>query len=80
MALVTGGARALLTAERTALNFLQRLSGIATLTARCVAAAAGRITVLDTRKTTPNPAGCWRSTPCDAAAGPITVSGWTRRC
>jgi nicotinate-nucleotide pyrophosphorylase (carboxylating) len=50
---VTGEARALLTAERTALNFLQRLSGIATETARYVHAAAGRITVLDTRKTTP---------------------------
>lgn len=53
VAFVTGDARALLAAERTALNFLQRLSGIATLTARCVAAAAGRITILDTRKTTP---------------------------
>ena len=53
VALVTGRARALLTAERTALNLLQRLSGIATLTAQFVAAAAGRITVLDTRKTTP---------------------------
>jgi nicotinate-nucleotide pyrophosphorylase (carboxylating) len=53
VAFVTGNARALLAAERTALNFLQRLSGIATFTARCVAAAAGRITVLDTRKTTP---------------------------
>jgi nicotinate-nucleotide pyrophosphorylase (carboxylating) len=50
---VTGRARALLTAERTALNFLQRLSGIATLTARFVDAAAGRIVILDTRKTTP---------------------------
>jgi nicotinate-nucleotide pyrophosphorylase (carboxylating) len=50
---VTGQARALLTAERTALNFLQRLSGIATETARYVSVAAGRITVLDTRKTTP---------------------------
>jgi nicotinate-nucleotide pyrophosphorylase (carboxylating) len=53
VAFVTGNARALLAAERTALNFLQRMSGIATFTARCVAAAAGRITVLDTRKTTP---------------------------
>jgi nicotinate-nucleotide pyrophosphorylase (carboxylating) len=53
LAVVTGRARALLTAERTALNFLQRLSGIATLTSRYVAAAAGRIVVLDTRKTTP---------------------------
>jgi nicotinate-nucleotide pyrophosphorylase (carboxylating) len=43
----------LLTAERTALNFLQRLSGIATQTRRFVDAAGGRITVLDTRKTTP---------------------------
>jgi nicotinate-nucleotide pyrophosphorylase (carboxylating) len=53
VAAVTGDARALLEAERTALNFLQRLCGIATLTARFVAAAAGGITVLDTRKTTP---------------------------
>ena len=44
---------ALLTAERTALNFMQRLSGIATLTRQFVDAAGGRITVLDTRKTTP---------------------------
>jgi len=50
---VTGRARALLTAERTALNFVQRLSGIATQTARYVDAAGSRITVLDTRKTTP---------------------------
>jgi nicotinate-nucleotide pyrophosphorylase (carboxylating) len=48
-----GRAGALLTAERTALNFLQRLSGTATLTRRFVDAAAGRITILDTRKTTP---------------------------
>lgn len=48
-----GHAAPLLTAERTALNFLQRLSGIATLTRQFVDAAAGRIIVLDTRKTTP---------------------------
>jgi nicotinate-nucleotide pyrophosphorylase (carboxylating) len=48
-----GHASGLLTAERTALNFMQRLSGIATMTRRFVDAAAGRITVLDTRKTTP---------------------------
>lgn len=48
-----GRAAALLTAERTALNFLQRLSGTATLTRQFVDAAAGRIAVLDTRKTTP---------------------------
>ena len=50
---LTGGAAAMITAERTALNFLQRLSGIATLTRRFVDAAAGRIVILDTRKTTP---------------------------
>jgi nicotinate-nucleotide pyrophosphorylase (carboxylating) len=50
---VRGSAAALLTAERTALNFLQRLSGIATLTRRFVEAAGGGITILDTRKTTP---------------------------
>ena len=51
---VEGDARALLAAERTALNFLARLSGVATLAARCVAAVEGTgATVLDTRKTTP---------------------------
>jgi nicotinate-nucleotide pyrophosphorylase (carboxylating) len=51
---VTGPARAILTGERTALNFLQRLSGIATLTRQFVDAVAGTKTViLDTRKTTP---------------------------
>ena len=50
---VRGAAGAMLTAERTALNFLQRMSGIATLTRKFVDAAAGRIVILDTRKTTP---------------------------
>ncbi len=53
---VEGSARALLTAERTALNFLGRLSGIATATARVVRAvdeAGGSARILDTRKTTP---------------------------
>jgi nicotinate-nucleotide pyrophosphorylase (carboxylating) len=53
IASLTGSARALLVGERTALNFLQRLSGIATRTRRFVDAAGGRIVVLDTRKTTP---------------------------
>ena len=48
-----GHAAPMLTAERTALNFVQRLSGVATLTRQFVDAAAGRIIVLDTRKTTP---------------------------
>jgi nicotinate-nucleotide pyrophosphorylase (carboxylating) len=53
---IEGSARALLTGERTALNFLQRLSGVATVTAgvvRSVAEAGGGATILDTRKTTP---------------------------
>jgi nicotinate-nucleotide pyrophosphorylase (carboxylating) len=54
---VSGPARALLGAERVALNFLQRLSGIATLTAQFVAAIQGTgAQLLDTRKTTPG----WR--------------------
>lgn len=54
LARVTGPARGLLSAERTALNILQHLSGIATLTAQYVEKIAGtRATLLDTRKTTP---------------------------
>jgi nicotinate-nucleotide pyrophosphorylase (carboxylating) len=54
---LSGPARALLTAERVALNFLQRLSGIATLTAQFVEAVKGtNAKILDTRKTTPG----WR--------------------
>lgn len=54
---VSGPARALLTAERVALNFVQRLSGIATFTAQFVDAVRGtRAQILDTRKTTPG----WR--------------------
>lgn len=52
--IIRGNARALLTAERVALNFVQRLSGIATLTARYVKEISGTgARVLDTRKTTP---------------------------
>ncbi len=51
---IEGSARAIVSAERTALNFLGRLSGVATLTARHVAAIAGTgARILDTRKTTP---------------------------
>jgi nicotinate-nucleotide pyrophosphorylase (carboxylating) len=50
---INGRADALLVGERTALNFMQRLSGIATMTRQFVDAAGGRIVVLDTRKTTP---------------------------
>lgn len=54
---ISGPARALLSAERVALNFMQRLSGVASLTARYVAAVQGLpVHILDTRKTTPG----WR--------------------
>jgi len=54
---ISGPARALLSAERVALNFVQRLSGVATLTARFVEAVGGTSArILDTRKTTPG----WR--------------------
>jgi len=54
---VTGHARGLLSAERVALNFMQRLSGVATLTAQFVKAVEGTgARILDTRKTTPG----WR--------------------
>jgi nicotinate-nucleotide pyrophosphorylase (carboxylating) len=50
---VEGSARALLAGERSALNFVQRLSGIATLTRRFVERVEGRARIFDTRKTTP---------------------------
>lgn len=54
---LSGPARGLLSAERVALNFMQRLSGVATLTARYVEAVQGlKIQIVDTRKTTPG----WR--------------------
>jgi nicotinate-nucleotide pyrophosphorylase (carboxylating) len=57
LAVVSGSMRSILAGERTALNFLQRLSGVATATALYVKAAANpRCKVLDTRKTTPG----WR--------------------
>lgn len=54
LAVVTGPARAVLTAERIGLNFVQRMCGVATLTAAYVAKVAGtKAKILDTRKTTP---------------------------
>ncbi len=53
LATLRGPAAGLLGAERTLLNFLQHLSGIATLTRACVTETGGRLTVLDTRKTLP---------------------------
>ncbi len=57
MAKVHGSARLLLTGERTALNFLQRLCGVATASKKYQDAAGGRCQILDTRKTTPG----WRN-------------------
>jgi len=69
VARVRGPARTLLSAERVALNFLQRLSGIATLGRRFVDAARGtRCRILDTRKTTP---GLRRLEKMAAAAGGV---------
>src|SRR6202007_299959 len=54
LATIDGPARSVLQAERIALNFVQRMSGIATLTAQYVSAVAGtRARIVDTRKTTP---------------------------
>jgi nicotinate-nucleotide pyrophosphorylase (carboxylating) len=54
LAHLSGPARSLLSAERVALNFLGHLSGIATITARCISAIEGtQARILDTRKTTP---------------------------
>jgi nicotinate-nucleotide pyrophosphorylase (carboxylating) len=64
---LTGNTRNILSGERTALNFIQRMSGVATLTSRCVHALAGSGTkLLDTRKTTP---GLRYLEKCAVAAG-----------
>lgn len=57
LAEISGSARALLTGERTALNFIQRLSGVATASRKYQDAAGNSAQVLDTRKTTPG----WRN-------------------
>jgi len=70
IASVSGNARALLSRERVALNFLQRLGGVATLASRYVERVAGTgCRVLDTRKTTP---GLRRLEKMAAAAGGVT--------
>jgi len=70
LAFVHGAAQTLLECERVALNFLQRLSGVATLSSRYVQAVAGtRCRILDTRKTTP---GLRRLEKLATAAGGVT--------
>ncbi len=74
LAVVTGPARAVLTAERIGLNFVQRMSGIATLTSRYVAEVAHTgARIVDTRKTTP---ACAPSNDrrCATAAATTTAS------
>lgn len=53
MAQIAGSTRSLLMAERTALNFLQRMSGIATYARKFVRASKGKVKIVDTRKTAP---------------------------
>ena len=80
IALVGGPARGILTAERVALNFVSRLSGVASATASLVAAVAGtKARIVCTRKTTPLLRGS-RNTPCGPAAGPTIASASTTPC
>ena len=80
IARISGDARAILSAERVALNFLGRMSGIATLTRRYVDAIAGtNAKIVDTRKTTPGLEPS-RNTPCAAAAATITASACSTPC
>jgi nicotinate-nucleotide pyrophosphorylase (carboxylating) len=74
---IDASARALLTAERTALNFVQLLSGTATLTATFVQAVAGtKAKIVDTRKTLPG-LRLAQNTRCASAAAPTTASAST---
>lgn len=54
LAVLSGNTSTLLKGERTALNIMQRMSGIATMTNKCVKACVGKTKILDTRKTMPN--------------------------
>ena len=76
LAVVTGRMRSILAAERTALNFAQHLSGIATLTRRYVDLIAGLpCQLLDTQK--PSRAGAfWKNMPSAAAGASITAWAW----
>ena len=75
---VRGSAASMLTAERTALNLMQRLTGIATMTRRFVDAAGGTITILDTRKTTPTLRRSRNARSAPAAARIIAAVSMTR--
>jgi hypothetical protein len=77
---LSGHARGILSAERVALNFMQRLSGVASLTAKYVQAVAGTGARSSTRARPRRAGGGWRSSRCAPAAG--TTTAWTspRRC
>jgi len=76
---VRGLARALLSGERVALNLLQRLSGVATLTRHFVREVAGTgAQILDTRKTTPDFAR-WKNMRSASAEAAITARIWRKR-
>ena len=78
---IAGPVRSILALERTALNFLQRLSGIATLTARFVEAVAGDVAPGSSIPARPRPAGGpSRNTRCGAAAAGIIGWACTTRC
>lgn len=71
--LIEGSARSILGAERTALNFIQRLSGVATLTRQYVKAVSHTSArILDTRKTT-QATVCWKKQPCSMEEAPTTA-------
>lgn len=71
--LIEGSARSILGAERTALNFIQRLSGVATLTRQYVKAVSHTSArILDTRKTTPG-YRLLEKRPCSMAEAPTTA-------
>ena len=77
---IAGNARAILSAERTALNFIGHMSGIATATSAFVQRIAHtKARIICTRKTTPG-LRAWKNTPCAAAAASIIASVSTTRC
>ena len=78
VARIDGPARAILTGERTALNFLQRLSGVATASRRASELVAGtRARVIDTRKTTPGHARAGEVRRARRRLPATTAPGWT---
>lgn len=76
---LAGKARALVTAERSALNFLQLLSATATVTARYADAIAGTGRACSTRERRSPACVARRSTPCVVVGAPITASGCSTR-